>query len=383
MVRHLRLLTFALFRLRTRAWRHLAISMVYAFLVFFASSVVFYSDAMEDEAARLLSGGPDLVVQSMKGGRSVTVKGNHAGRIEGILGVSGVAPRYWGYYFDPLSRANFTIMALSGPAPEIESMEGGLPQGPGECAIGAGVAAARSLGVGDDLVLLDSEGTGRVFLVTGVFTAASSLLTNDLVLLHMTDVKDILALDGPTDLAVTVANPMEVDTVASKIREISPLLRPLAKRDILATYQGVFKWRGGVMLLFLFMPLLAFAILVWDRATGVSGEDLRLIGILKALGWTSSDVMEVKFLESLAVSLSSFGLGFLAGLAHVYLWGAPLISQVIRGWSKLFPAFVPGSPPHLEGCFSLALIFVAPYLVAGVLPFWKSASMDPDVIMRG
>ena len=60
------------------------------------------------------------------------------------------------------------------------------------------------------------------------------------------------------------------------------------------------------MLVILFGGLLAFVILAWDKASGLSVEEKRETGILKAVGWETSDVILLKFWEGLAISLSSF-----------------------------------------------------------------------------
>ena len=49
--------------------------------------------------------------------------------------------------------------------------------------------------------------------------------------------------------------------------------------------------------------LFAFIILAWDKATGLSAEEKREIGILKAVGWETSDILLMKFWEGAAVSL--------------------------------------------------------------------------------
>jgi len=48
-----------------------------------------------------------------------------------------------------------------------------------------------------------------------------------------------------TDLAVSVANPHELVTVATKIAEQLPGTRPILKSEMLRTYDSLFDWRGG------------------------------------------------------------------------------------------------------------------------------------------
>jgi hypothetical protein len=43
--------------------------------------------------------------------------------------------------------------------------------------------------------------------------------------------------------------------------------------------------------------ILAFAILAWEKASGLSADEKREIGILKAIGWETGDVLKMKFWE--------------------------------------------------------------------------------------
>ena len=50
--------------------------------------------------------------------------------------------------------------------------------------------------------------------------------------------------------------------------------------------------------------MLAFAILAWDKASGLSAEEKREIGILKAIGWETGDIIRMKLWESLLIALA-------------------------------------------------------------------------------
>ena len=85
--------------------------------------------------------------------------------------------------------------------------------------------------------------------------------------------------------------------------------------------------------------VLAFCILAWDKATGISADEKQEIGILKAIGWDTSEVLALKFWEGLIISLTSFLLGTIGGYIHVFTLGAFLLAPVIKGWSVVFPDF--------------------------------------------
>jgi ABC-type lipoprotein release transport system permease subunit len=154
------------------------------------------------------------------------------------------------------------------------------------------------------------------------------------------------------------------------------------KSEILMTYDTIFDWRSGIIVVILSSAVLAFIIFAWDKASGPSMEERREIGILKAIGWETSDVLLMKFWEGLAVSLSAFLPGILLAYAHVYLSSAVLFEPVLKGWSVLYPRF--SLTPFIDGSQVAALFFltVVPYTIATIIPSWRAAIVDPDAVMR-
>jgi len=52
------------------------------------------------------------------------------------------------------------------------------------------------------------------------------------------------------------------------------------KEELLRTYDAVFDWRGGIVLVILAGAVFAFLIFAWDKAAALSAEEKREIGIL-------------------------------------------------------------------------------------------------------
>ncbi len=147
------------------------------------------------------------------------------------------------------------------------------------------------------------------------------MVSSDLILLSEYAFRRLFGISGEqaTDLVVTVRNKKEISTVAAKILELLPDTRPILRDEILRTYDAAFDWRGGIVLVILAGAVFAFLIFAWDKAAGLSAEEKREIGILKAIGWETGDVLQMKFWEGLAVSLSSFLMGILLAYGHIFL----------------------------------------------------------------
>jgi len=127
---------------------------------------------------------------------------------------------------------------------------------------------------------------------------------------------------------------------------------------------------------------LSFVIFAWDRASGLSAEEKREIGVLKAVGWETSDVLIMKFWEGAVVSLTSFTLGTLLAYAHVFLFDSSLFAPALKGWSTLYPAFrlVPAIDYYQMA--TLFFLSVVPYSIATIVPSWRASTSDPDSVMR-
>ncbi|PNU20558.1 hypothetical protein C2E25_06685 [Geothermobacter hydrogeniphilus] len=384
-MRQLKLLEYALSALWRRKGKTTAILVVYVLTVAALASVLFLTQSLRTEAELLLRDAPELVVQRLAAGRHALIPEDYAAAIAAIPGVGKVQPRIWGYYYDALTKANYTLIGVRSKQGPMPLLAGRLPTGVDECAVGQGVAETRDVEVGDDLILIDGDNLGVSLEVVGVFSSESRLLTNDLIVLEDEALRQFFRLpEGEaTDLAVQVHNPREVNTVARKVVRLKADARPITRSEILRTYDAVFNWRSGMLLSIFIAALSAFAILAWDKATGVSAEEKHEIGVLKAIGWDTGDVLLLKFWEGLALSLTAVLLGLLAAWIHVFWFGAPLLAMVVKGWSVLFPAFDLVPRVELQQLLALILLTVAPYVVATVIPSWKAAITDPDTVLRG
>jgi len=385
MIKHLKIIDYALTSLFRRQYKSLAIIVAFTIVVTALASILFFSKSLQIEAAYILESAPDLIVQRTVGGRHDLIPLEYAEQIRKIPGIGAVNERYWGYYYDPLTEANYTIQGTEGKKTTLQLLDGRLPVTIGECAIGVGIAEIKKTDIGDELILVDSSNTGVLYEVVGVFRSDSSLLTNDLIVLPNDVVIDFFGYPPgmATDIAVQVYNPNELQMAAAKVKKLFPDSRPITKTELVRTYEMVFNWRSGMMLTVFSAAVIAFCILAWDKATGISADEKQEIGILKAIGWDTSEVLALKFWEGLIIALTSFLLGTIAAFLHIFFFDAFLLAPVIKGWSVVFPDFhlMPYLDPYLV--FTLGFLTVTPYVASTVIPAWKTAITDPETIMRG
>ncbi|MCU0836198.1 MAG: FtsX-like permease family protein [Chromatiaceae bacterium] len=367
------LLEYSLSAMARRPGKHLALLLVYTLIVFLLASVMLFTHSLQRETRLVLAGSPELIVQRLVAGRHELIPAGHLERIAGIRGVRAAKGRLWGYFYDPAVRANYTLLVPPDDAPAA-----------GEIQIGAALARIRGLALGDYLSLRGASGEPFAWRVAGLIESDSELVSADLVLMGEADFRRFFAIAPGlyTDLVLSVRNPREVLTVAEKVSLALPDSRPILREEILRTYDAVFGWRQGVVFVLLVGAILAFAIFAWDRASGLSGEERREIGILKAIGWETADVLRMKLWEGAVLSLTAFLLGYLLAYLHVFYASAALFEPVLKGWAVLYPAFNP--VPFVDGLQVATLFFftVFPYTAATLVPIWSAAITDPDSVMR-
>jgi putative ABC transport system permease protein len=367
------ILDFTLASLARRKGRNLSLLAVYALVVFALASVQLFTQALRQQAALALAGAPELVVQRLSGGRHDLAPAAWVDAVKGIRGVAGARGRLWGYSYHPPSHANFTVLVPEGFWGE-----------PGEAVVGPGVARAARLRLGGLLPLAAADGGFLELRVREIAPAAGEIVASDLVLLGEDDFRRLLGVPAGsfTDVVARVANSREVETVSAKVRRLLPQARTITRAEVLRTYQGIFDWRSGLMVAVLSAAVLAFAIVAWDKASGLSPEERREVGVLKAVGWETADVLLMKLLEGAVLSVVAFAVGMLAAYAHVFLGGAALLRPVLEGWSGLYPDLQ--IIPFVSGLEVATLFFltVVPYLAATTVPAWRAATVDPDEVMR-
>ncbi|MBI4742898.1 MAG: FtsX-like permease family protein [Betaproteobacteria bacterium] len=368
------LIDFTLSSLARRKAKNVGLLLVYTLIVFLLASVMLFTHALRHEAAHVLDGAPEVVLQRMVAGRHDLIPPGTLERVGRIRGVQKKEGRLWGYYYDPVVKANYTFMA-----PSNESISSGT------LVVGAGLARARGLAVGNAISFRSYSGKLFGFTIARILAQESELVSADLVLMSEDDFRGFFEIAPGyfTDIALSVVNPQEVRNVATKLSLQFPDSRPILRDEILRTYESIFNWREGIVLALASLSILAFAIFAWEKASGLSAEEKREIGILKAIGWETGDVIKMKFWEGALVSLAAFLIGYVAAYLHVFHFSSSLFAPVLKGWAVLYPRFELN--PVIDG-FQVATLFfftVFPYAAATLVPIWRAAITDPDSVMRG
>ncbi|WP_353662083.1 FtsX-like permease family protein [Hydrogenimonas sp. SS33] len=386
------LFSFALHSLSRRGSKNLFIFTIFSVMIFTLASIFMITHALKAETFTTLEALPDITVQRIVAGKQTDIESDRADVIGQIPGVASAMPRVWGFYYFPKAGVNFSIVGVESFGSQSNAvlqkaadLYSDKLAGGDTMVVGQGVARTLKRNFYNGyFYFVKPDGTLKKVTVAGVFKPDTALESNDLILMDSETVREIFEMpeESATDIAVRVPNPEEVPTVARKIAERFPDTRVVTKEDLRISYQNVFDYKSGIFLALFIVAIFTFFIIIYDKTSGLSSEEKREIGILKALGWKIGDILRVKLFEAAVISIVAYLLAVTLAVGYVFLLGAPVMRNIFTGFSVLKPPF--GLPFTLDGG-TLALIFfttVPVYIAATLIPSWKAATLEADEVIR-
>jgi ABC-type lipoprotein release transport system permease subunit len=382
---------YALVSLFRRWKKHSALVFIYAILVAFYASIILLTSSLQQESKTVLADIPELWVQQIVGGRLQPVSISLVDSLQNIRGVEKIYPRVWGYLPESATGAVLTVMGISTEIDEIpfihlldESLSKKHILQDQEVLVGTGILELRKLKIGDYLSISDLADSIQNFQIIGTFDAKADILTKDLLVFSRGTAQKLLGLQATeaTDIALKIKNSEEVANIGKKIDNRFPALRVVSKQQLQATYQTLFSWRASLFIYGSVIALLAFILLVWDKATGLSGNEQKELAILKSVGWSINNVLWLKLSEAIIIAITATLFGILFGYAHIYYFDASILKPFMAGWSVLYPSFHLPLSVNVSDILLISTLSIVPYLTASVIPAWFVAITDPAQIMR-
>ena len=360
--------------LARRAPRNAAIVVGLAFAVALFGSALFVVESLRAVHRRASREAPSLIVSHLEGGRPALIGPDDGEGLRDLLGVRTITPRVWGYVFLGALEGNVVVFGET-------RGEGGSRQ---DVTVGPGVARLLGLRAGDRLAL-STPSHQAVYRVAEVLPREGALVSHDAVIVDVREARLLLGIpEGrATDLAIEVFPPEEIGAVSEEIAQRMPTSRVVAQADLARLYELTFDARGGVLGALLLPALAALLLLAWERLSGLSAEERREIGVLKAVGWATEDVLAVRMIEAGLLALFGTVLGLLVAYVHVYVFEAALLSRVIFGWSNLRTPLALAPATDLATLTALVAMVVVPFTTISTFPAWRAASIDPDRALRG
>jgi ABC-type lipoprotein release transport system permease subunit len=399
--KHSNLASYALGNVLKYRTRSAAIIIALFFSTSILCSVEFIREGVVQDVSSSLDEGSDIIVQKMVGGRQVPIPTSWVPNVTMTTGVRLATPRVWGYS-DVGSGSLLTIMGIN--ATEYENIIGAIGTdiiGDGrflnesdqnKMIVGQGIvdlmaASAMPLHVqiGTLLSLITFDGELIEFEVIGIFSSDSKIYSYDMILTDINSAREVLGYENDTctDIAVWISYGADLNSVAFRLDTTILEARILTRDAITDSMLKVYGGRAGMVALLWTIVLMAVVLIAFTASSAISEEARREVGLLKALGFDTVDVLEIRMLESTTLGLLGVSLGISFAIFYDFILGGPLLAGYLLGWNlNLLPGGIPLSIT-LSTIFTIYVVGLVPILVAAVVPSWKNAITEPDIVLRG
>ncbi len=385
----MKMLEFALAFLKRRVWKNLSLFFVFSLVIFLIMSIFLIASSIKTELLTTLKFLPDIYVQKIVAGRMENIDAGRIEAIEDIDGVDWAMGRIWGYYYFAPAGVNFSVVGVDfddvSYTKGLNELIASNDKSGNFMYVGEGVKRVLQEHYYKDFFnFITPSGDFLKVQLAGVFPASSALVASDTIVVPVYVARKIFELPKNlvTDIVVKLQNPKEARIIAAKIQNLYPDTRVITKEDIKTSYQNMFDYKSGLFLALFISSFIAFFILVFEKASSVGKEQIKEIGILKALGWRVEDVLKLKLLESVIVIGSSFLVGVVGSYFFVFVLQAPLLRDIFSGFSILKPKFDLMPVYDMSLVVSIFLVTVPLYLAATIVPSWRAAVIDPEEAIR-
>jgi lipoprotein-releasing system permease protein len=270
--------------------------------------------------------------------------------------------------------------------------------------IGSGFAEAQRLQVGDTLSILPMRQIKKMvntagkanaevgipddYEVRGIFDVGFEDYNQSIIVTSLENAQDLYDLDDSVHgLLVKLTDPMLADVVRNQLQSA------LGDQVIIRTWfeqssmlQSVLVEKNMMLYILFFIVIVAAFGITCTLITFIMMKT-REIGVMKALGATSRQVMTVFLLQSLVVSVAGVACGVTLGLTAVaYRNEFLLLMRKVTGL-ELFPADIYHfyKLPALVMPGDIAIICGGSLiicLVAALLPAWHASRLNPVEALR-
>jgi len=369
--------------------KNLFIFILLSFMVASMASVFFVSHALEYELNLGVKGMADITLQKKVAGMYAPSQESMADKLLEIDGVLDVESRVWGYYHFQQQNRDLIIVGLDSFAtqldPQLHTIADKFDLNGSSIVISPLLQKIFRDSYYEHYVnFVKPDGRLKKMEIAAIFKGFTPLEAKSMVVMSKESAREILGL-GTNEVSsffLSVGNPKEIPNIAKHLSLTYPNYSVLTAKDIRNTYASILNYKSGVFVAFIGVVLLTFFMIVYEKASGLSSEEKKEIGILKAIGWTIDDVLRAKFYEGGIIAFGAYLFGIVMALFYVYILGAPYILNIFVE-DAIVRRFV--SLPYSFDSMTLFLLFllsVPIYIGATLIPSWRVATQDADEVMR-
>jgi ABC-type lipoprotein release transport system permease subunit len=230
---------------------------------------------------------------------------------------------------------------------------------------------------------LTGQRTARLRVV-GRSDATTGIAEPNIVLLHIDDARDLLGIPNgyASDLAIEVFNPSEESAIQPDLTAAFPwTVRITTRTESAGIYAARLARMGGMTVAFLVPALLALCLLVAVTVRDRFGRRFE-IGLLKALGWTTGDIVRLQVSRALLIGIPGATGGIMLTFLLVFWPNANWPGHLCPEWQVLSTrlSFSPGDAGLI--LLEVTGLVVLPFLAATIGTVLRCAIADPQEMLE-
>ncbi len=249
----------------------------------------------------------------------------------------------------------------------------------GEAVIGFKLADEFGLSLGDKIRLLSPEGAVGNYTVAGIFDTGFSAVDSGTVYIPLQDAQSLFAVGSAvTTIGIKLTRIFEAEELAQKIALQVPYETNSWMKDNQQLLSGLRAQSQSSNLILVFTTIAAGFGIASIMITSVVTR-LREIGILKAIGATNRQILQIFAIEGTLLAFLGAVAGAVQGVAlSLFLYSLRTTVSETGRTQEVFPfALTP------ELVIRAIVIAVVVGLIASLYPAWRAARVNAIEVIRG
>ncbi|MFZ1953890.1 MAG: ABC transporter permease [Desulfobacterales bacterium] len=335
-----------------------------------------FTQALSTTSGLMFRDAPSLVVRKLNALGWTPIPSDQSVQLaKSVPGVIAARPRVWGRVAGP--EGPLTVIGVDRYGPPLPQSTA-LP-GREEAVVGTDVKGDRAA----PFLTLTGQRTATLKVV-GRSDAMTGIAEPNIVLLHIDDARDLLGVpDGyASDLAIEVFNPAEESAILPDLTAAFPwTVRITTRTESAGIYAAGLARMGGMAVAFLVPALLALCLLVAVTVRDRFGRRFE-IGLLKALGWTTGDIVRLQVSRALLIGIPGAAGGIMLALLLVFWPNANWPARLCPEWQALSSrlSFSPGDAGLI--LLEVTGLVVLPFLATTIGTVLRCAIADPQEMLE-
>lgn len=340
------------------------------------------SEGIRGQSLISVNAGADLYLTFDEFGRNAAIPIKYLDEIKKIFGVTKVVPRIIGRGFVQ-NKLTVIVGIKREDIPEsISCISGKVFENANEVVVGHELAKHFHLSIGDQFSMRCQQ--RKTFTVVGFFSSDSSIWGASMIFMSFKDAGELFGKEGvATDIQIysLPGHNSEIATDLYDILQHEPY-RLQDKHMIELYFKKGFMLKEGI---FSALYIVAFALgvpaILVASGFGLS-ERKKEIGIMKATGWQTLEVLELISIEQLLISLLGATIAIVLSILWIKGFNGAFIAQFFIAEITMLPKFtMPARFLPLPCLLSFFFAFLLT-MVSSIYSSWRASTVSPVMSMQ-